>query len=460
MRRVERWLAVPEARWIIAIFALSLVVRLAFVAYVHPNPRDGRYDDSVFYDAAARHLAAGDGYVFDPTVWKAPDGSAIYLGQQDVTATALWPPGYPATLSVIYLATGNSLWAARLFNVLVGAMTPVLVFLIARKLFDLTAGAFAGLALAILPGHVLFTGVLLTETYFGFLLALTITICVYFVFDRQRPRPALLAGLGALVAFTGYVRGEFLAYGAVIALLLLIRYRRQAALPLAALAVGAAVIVAPWVVRNAVQMDALIAGTTGSGRVAFQAHNPATNGGRSLEAVLRLEAPYQRLNRTKAEVESNAAGSRMARRWALTHIPRELRLIPQRTYFFLGSDDAGVTWTQSNKPWFGAAGADKLIRLSNFAFYGLMALALAGAPLWFRRRDLRMWVLLALVPFYVLLFGVLFVGDPRYHYALYIPLSVFASVSLAEIWRMTGERWRQLTGGRSVAPVARETVGR
>lgn len=460
MRRVARWLTTPEARWIIAIFALSLVVRLAFVAYVHPSPRDGRYDDSAFYDAAARHLAAGDGYVFDPTVWKAPDGSAIYPGQQDLTATALWPPGYPATLAVIYAATGNSLWAARLFNVLVGALTPVLVFLIARKLFDLTAAAFAGVALAVLPGHVLFTGVLLTETYFGFLLALILAVCVYFVFDRQRPSLALLTGLGALVAFTGYVRGEFLAYGVVIALLLLIRYRRRAALPLTALAVGAAVIVTPWVIRNEVQMGALIAGTTGSGRVAYQAHNPATNGGPSLAATLQLEAPYQGLNRTRAEVQSNSAGSRMARRWALTHIPRELRLIPQRMYFFFRSDESGVTWIQSNKPWFGAAGADKLIRLSSFAFYGLMALALAGAPLWFRRRDLRMWAVLALVPFYVLLFGVLFVGDPRYHYALYIPFSVFASVSLAEIWRMTGERWRQLTGGRSVAPVARETAGR
>ena len=74
MARLREWLAKPEARWLIAIFVLALVVRLGYVAYVHPNPRDGRYDDSLWYETAARHIAAGDGYVFDPNVWKTATG--------------------------------------------------------------------------------------------------------------------------------------------------------------------------------------------------------------------------------------------------------------------------------------------------------------------------------------------------------------------------------------------------
>ncbi len=450
MKRVRGWLAAPEASWMLAIFALALGVRLALVAYVHPSPRDGRYDDSVWYDTSARHLAAGDGYVFDPTVWRAPNGDLIYPDDHKLMPTALWPPGYPVTLATVYKLTDDSLWAARLLNVVAGSLTAVLVFLIARKLFDLTAAIFAGGALALLPGHVLFTGVLLSETYFGFLLALVLTLFVYFVFDRERANLPLIAGLGALAAFTGFVRGEFLAYGGVLAVLLVFHFWRRAALPVAALALGAAIVVAPWVLRNEVQMGQAIVGTTGSGRVAYQGHNPQTDGGPSLAASFQLEQRFAGLDRKQIELKSNKEGSRLARDWALHHKIEELRLVPQRMFFLFRSDESGVTWIQSDKPWFGETGADRLTRLSSFAFFGLIGVALVSWALWWKTRDTRRWAVFGIVPFYMIAFGVLFIGDPRYHYAMYIPICVFASVGLAAIWRMTVEHWRQVAGAWSV----------
>lgn len=455
MTRVQSWLRTPDARWLLAVFALALVVRLLAVAYVHPNPRDGRFDDSVWYDATARHLAAGDGYVFDPTIWKLADGSPIFPGETQQSPTALWPPGYPLTLAALYKVTGDSLPAARLLNVLFGALTVALVFLIARRLFDRAAAIFAGGALAILPSHVLFTTILLSETYFGFLLASVLAICVYFVFGERRPHPALMLGLGALTAFAGYVRGEFLAYGAVIALLVLVRWRRDAMVPLAGLALGAACIMGPWTLRNEMTMGEAIVGTTGSGRVAYQGHNPAADGWTSLTASNELEARFAGLPRKELELQSNREGSRLAREWALNHKLDELRLVPRRLYYLFRSDDAGVTWVQGNKPWFGTEGADRLIRASSFTFFGLIAVALAAAPLWWRGRDQRFWAVFGIVPFYIVTFGVLFIGDTRYHYALYIPITVFASTGLAALWRLTGERWRQVAGTRSLMSVLR-----
>lgn len=454
-RASEPWYRTGAGRWALAIFAVALLVRIGVVAYVHPDPRDGRYDDSVWYDTTARHLAAGDGYVFDPTVWKAPNGAPIYPGEHALTPTALWPPGYPVTLAAIYRLTGDSETAGRLANILFGSLTCVFVYLIARRLFDQTAAIFAGLALALLPSHALFTAVLLSETYFGFLLALLLTLFVYFVLDRDRPDPRLLVGLGALTAFAGYVRGEFLAYGGVLALLMLIHYRRDSLRPLAAFAIGAALIVTPWVVRNEIQMGQAIAGTTGSGRVAYQGHNPETDGGASLIAVGQLEAPFSGLSRKEIELKSNKEGSRLAREWALDHKLDELKLIPQRMYRLFRSDESGVTWIQSNKPWLGAEGADRLIRLSSFTFYGLIALALAGLPLWWRARDVRRWAVFGLVPFYMVIFGVLFIGDPRYHYALYLPIVIFAGPALASLWSAAAAGWRDVAGGRSLGDVLR-----
>jgi hypothetical protein len=458
-----------DGKWLIAIMALALLVRLAALAYVHPDPRDGRYDDSVWYDTTARHLAAGDGYVFDPTVWFAADGSRIYPDEIELSPTALWPPGYPLTLAGLYAITGDSVLAGQLLNVVLGSATAGLAFLIARRLFDLMAAVFAGTALAALPAHVLFTTVLLSETYFGFLLALVLAVLVYVVLGPAPSAPfpqggegstrlrtiALVFGVGVVTAFAGYVRGEFLAYGGIIALLVLWRYGRQAALPLAALAAGGAMVVVPWTIRNAITMDELIVGTTGAGRVSYQGHNPETDGGPSLIATGQLEALFAGLERKDLELESNREGSRLAREWALDHPVDELRLIPKRLYKLFRSDESGVTWVQSNKPWLGTEGADRLIRLSSFAFYTLIAVALASARMWWMPRDPRFWAVFGIVPFYMIVFGVLFIGDPRYHYAMYVPLAVFAAPGFAAMWRLTGEHWRQVTGGRSLMSVLR-----
>ena len=155
------------------------------------------------------------------------------------------------------------------------------------------------------------------------------------------------------------------------------------------------------------------------------------------------------------ELQSNKEGSRLAREWALDHPVEELRLVPKRLYRLFRSDESGVTWLQSNKPWFGAEGADRLIRLSSFVFFGLIAVALASAPRWWRPRDPRFWAIFGIVPFYMLIFGVLFIGDPRYHYALYVPITIFASTGPAALWRLTAEQWRSVAGERSLLSILR-----
>ena len=455
MRDLRGWLRTPDARWALAVFALALLVRVAAVAYVHPDPRDGRYDDSVWYDTAARHLAAGDGYVFDPNVWKTADGTPIYPDEHELSPTALWPPGYPLTLAAIYRVTGDSLNAARLFNIICGATTAALVYLIALKLFGRLEAIIAGTTIAVFPAHVLFTGVLLSETYFGFLLAAILAAFVYFVLDERRPGVVAMIGIGALTAFAGYVRGEFLAYGLVLAALTLWRWRRDALAPLAGLALGAALIVTPWVVRNQITMGQPIAGTTGSGRVAYQGHNPESDGGASLIAVTQLESRFAGESRQDIELDTNREGSRLAREWALDHPLDELRLIPKRLYRLFRSDESGVTWIQSNKPWFGAEGADKLIRFSTFSFFGLIAIALIAVRSWWRGGDPRFWAVFGIVPFYIVLFGILFIGDPRYHYAMYLPIAIFASTGRAALWRITAVQWRSVAGERSLGDVLR-----
>ena len=224
------------------------------------------------------------------------------------------------------------------------------------------------------------------------------------------------------------------------------------------IAAGAAIVITPWVVRNAIVMDEAIAGTTGSGRVAYQGHNPDSDGGPSLIAVGQLEAPFAGLPRDEIERRTNDEGSRLAREWALDHPWEEVQLAGKRMWKLFRTDEAGVTWLQSNKPWFSAENADRLINLSTFYFYGLAALALASMPVWWRSGDLRRIVVFAVIPYYMLIFGVLFIGDPRYHYAMYVPLAVFAGAGIAALWRITAANWRETFARSDVPPAMRRAT--
>jgi 4-amino-4-deoxy-L-arabinose transferase-like glycosyltransferase len=459
MSRFAAWLRSQDGRWLLIVLVLALVVRLAVAGAVRPDPRDGRFDDSVFYDAAARHLADGDGYVFDARVWRAPDGNRIYPDQPETTPTALWPPGYPLVLSAVYAVSDDSVAAGRMANVLFGALTVAFIYLIALRLFGRAAAICAGFALALMPSHVLFTSILLSETFYGFLLSGLLAWCVYFVLGRERPMLPAIAAAGVLTAAAGMVRGEALAFGGVIALLMLYEWRMKAVAPLAVFAAGALLIVGPWTLRNQLTMGEAIAGTTGSGRVAYQGHNPDSDGGPSLNAVFQLEADILKehpgIGLKELELRSREEGSRRAREWAWDHKLDELELVGRRMHLLFRSDEAGVTWLQSNRPWFAPENADRLINLSTAYFWGLAALALASAPIWFRARDARGLLVFAVVPYYILVFGVLFIGDPRYHYALYVPMAILGGVGIAALGRITAAQWREAFGGRTLGSVLR-----
>src|SRR3972149_4138823 len=114
--------------WGAAVFAVALLARALWAAYADGGPLDGRFDDSVFYHYAAAWLARGDGYV------------SFLSGQ----ATALFPPGYPFFLAGLYRVFGVDPAVGEAANVVLGALTCVLVFALATALFDRRGGPAGG----------------------------------------------------------------------------------------------------------------------------------------------------------------------------------------------------------------------------------------------------------------------------------------------------------------------------
>ena len=456
IERTKTWARTPAGRAVLAIFVVALGVRLIAVAAIQPNPRDGRFDDSVWYDSSARHIAAGDGYVFDPTVWNAPDGSNLFPDETELSPTALWPPGYPVTLAAVYRASGNSLAAARLFNVVCGALTAVLVFAIARKLFGQAEGVIAGGLMAVFPGSVYFTPLIVSETYFLFLMTATLAMFLYFVLDRERPGLIAVAAAGLLAGLTAMAHFEFIAFPAV--MLLLLAYHlgpRRAALPGAVLVLAMAVLFVPWTVRNRARMHETIVTATAAGRLAVQGHHALSEGTPNPEIVARIDQRFTGLSRSEREREMNSEGLYLARTYAWDHKLEEARLFPRRLFALFRSDEAAIAWTQSDRPVIDEEAAKRLIVLCSFSFFATIAFALISWPFWFRWRDTGRWLVFAPVPFYMVVYGILLVGDPGYHVAMYPSLIVLASPALALLWRMTADNFHSTFGGRPLGELVR-----
>lgn len=209
-----------------AVFAVALAARLAVVAWV--GTRFPAADDGVRYDALAARLAAGLGYT-----WAWPDGA--------VTTVAHYPVGYPAALALAYRVFGHSVVVAGVENACLGALAALAAHRLALAVADRRVALWAGLAVALHPGLVLYTTALMTEG----LTATLVAVAAWIALRGASRAPAGHASLvGVVVGLAGLVRPQTLLLAPLLGLLA--AGKRGAILG----ATVAALVCTPWVVRN------------------------------------------------------------------------------------------------------------------------------------------------------------------------------------------------------------------
>ncbi len=90
-------------------------------------------------------------------------------------------PFYSYLLGFIYFLTGDSIALARLFQLLIGAFTPVLTYLIARRVMDRAVATVAALLVLFCSDIVYFEGELLLES-----LLVVLVLLVWYTYLRHR----------------------------------------------------------------------------------------------------------------------------------------------------------------------------------------------------------------------------------------------------------------------------------
>lgn len=248
--------------------ALATVVALGFGLRLHSAidpPKNPGGDSIVAYqgnDALAYERIAAALY---------EDGR---YGTPEMRSPSDWSPGAPLLFAGVYFLRGGvDPEAARIAVAFLGAAMIVLVYLIGRRLAGPVSGLLAALLAAIYPTFIDNTGQLLSEPIAAFTLAAAV-LSFFWAADRGRLWPWLVPGL--FLGATALTRPEYLPFGALFALLALIRVGRRRGYRLgvgasALVAVAFVAVLAPWTIRNYVVLDRFVPVTTGGGKALFVA---------------------------------------------------------------------------------------------------------------------------------------------------------------------------------------------
>lgn len=213
------------------------------------------------------------------------------------TAVTFRTPGYPLLLALL----GNSLVLVILVQSLLGALTVLMVFGIGRRWFGERSGLAAAALMAVDLPAIAYTGMVMTETWFVFLVVLAAWLLARGTSGNVVPEPGAISpnpispvcvlGCGIVLGYAALVRPiALLAALPFVSVLLLTRQWRRA------LTLAAAFVLLPsvWTARNYVHYRRLSFSSIGGYNLFY--YNAA-----ALEAD-RLGVPFQ-LGRENLERE-------------------------------------------------------------------------------------------------------------------------------------------------------------
>lgn len=366
---ISRTGAVGRQRFVYAwVAAAALLVRVSFVILqIEFAVFDIAFDatDTGLYRSLTESLRSGEGFAV--------------RGEH----TAYVTPGYPLFLAALYVVSPSTLFIA-LVQSLLGAATAVLLAALAFRLGGIRAAWAAGLAAALYPHLVFWTGYVLTETLYVFAVVAAAYLTVRAVETDSR---WVAAGAGLTWGGAFLVRPIMLGLALVVAFAgaLSPRFRSSALVGLGALLL----VVGAWTARNVITMESFIVTSAESGYVLWQGNSPDATGG-TRGYVDHLDFETLDLDDDIGEVERDRIYMREALEWMRENPGRVAALAPKKL------------WNMWRPAYEGASPINLAVTLVTYPL--LLIGGLAG--LWVaRRKGILGWLLIAFFLYHLLVHG-------------------------------------------------------
>ncbi len=384
---------IGKEKFVLAVMVATLALRFAWG--ISLDPHQLYFPDSRQWSGIALNFLSGDGLITD-------EG-----------AKALRPPVYSLFLSFIYFIFGKeNLLAVRIIQALISSCTCLIVYLLGKIIFNEAAAKISMAACAVYPFFIYYSGAVLTETLFIFILSL-----IMLFLSGKRFMPAgVFFGLGILCR-TELVVFFFCALAGMFIVL-----RRKEALKRAiVMAAITGAILLPWALRNYRVFHAFVPLTTMSGYTFYEGNSPHNPTGGPAGAL-----PFPD-TRGMGEIEKD----RFLRHEAI----RAIRENPRRM--------AGLLWSKFKRLWNIKLNTDNPAYASRLA---VLASVISFAPVliffviglvvsWKRRGELIYVYFLTL---HTTAINLAFVSSLRYRLPLEPFMIIVASYALVVVSRRIG----------------------
>jgi 4-amino-4-deoxy-L-arabinose transferase-like glycosyltransferase len=392
--------------------------------------------------------------------------SFFWISDPAQTESAIYPPGYPLAVALVYWASGErSARATQSVIWILDSLSVSLVVGLGVTAYSWSTGIYAGLFAALLPVLALSGATPTADAPTSWLVVAGVWLLLL-TYRRQRLAWAICAGLALGASCWLRVNGLFLVFFWAFAILFLLRVDwRRGLLLSAGVLLGATILVTPLIIRNAIAFRTVVPGGFGMGTNLWEGiveTERAAEFGAVVndQAVIEQErtamgvpagAPFSLyypdgVQRDRARARKALAvivrhpvwysGVMLRRMWGMLKVAGE----PLPYY---GSSGINVT---SRKSLPAERQRGVLAWVVNFlgmvqstVRYALLPLAALGIWLGVRRDAPITWLLLTTV-FYYLVPGTLAHTEIRYVLPLHCILAVFAGLSITQIARMVMKR--------------------
>ena len=401
--------------WVLVIFAVAVTLRSLWVAYTHVAPLlEPRLSDMQFYDGSAVGLVRGMGYI---SPWS-------------TAATAQWPPGYSFLLAAFYKAFGVHVEIAWGANVVLGGLTCVALYFLGNLVGGKKVGIVAGLLLAVFPGHIFFSSLVLSETLFTFLVVVVLAL-VLLAARKSDTGLLRIIIIGMLVAAAALVRGQGLFLIVVAGLFWWLSTRDWArALQWATLVmVTAIVLIIPWSVRNYFAMKSFVFLSTNDGVNLYIGNYEGANGTFQFTAGKEIADRFRDLPPNEQEAMSSDAMLREGLKFMFTHPGKELQLVGSKLRYLYGNDEEALVWIDA--PDLGRALDNRPMwaDLANDFYFAVLVLSAGGLVAWVRQPRSALSLPLIFIGIFTL--GQLaFFAVSRFHYPMLPSFCLLAAAGI------------------------------
>ena len=379
-------------------FTAAFLIRLYFI-FVDTRPVDY---DQLTYDKMA--LSILNNHEF-----------SIYKGEP----TAYVTPFYPIFLSIIYFLFGHSYVCVKMAQALLGSLTGVVIYFIAKEVFNRSVAVFALFFMAISYFFIMHGILLLSENLFIIFVAFSLLFLI-----RLYKKPSYINAVlfGLMCSFATLTRSAYFFFPFMAGAFIFLKRGFIGITRLRLLKLCAATLIcfslpiALWSVRNFIVFKTFVPLGTESGVVLYSAYNPPE--GKIFESAVHDNITL------KASKMPEVEYSRFLTRQAILAIKNDLskiyKYIPLRIMYFFSVID----WTSFNVP-----------GTYNFFSAFMLPLAFGGIILALRKRRSNFNLLLLLPIIYFILISVVITGVPRTRLPVEPYFIIFAAFFVNSIYK-------------------------